>query len=112
MEENRKCEICGHDDLETNVFASGLVPISFNYCRICGELEALPKFLLEDGIIIGLYYDKKTDTYKQSMTHETFPLELMNGMIFQTRSEFARFLKEKEGKRKNNEKSKNNGDVC
>ena len=100
MEKNRKCEICGHDDLETNVFASGSVPISFNYCRVCGELNALPKSLLDDGITIGLYYDKKTDTYKQSGTHEIFLLELINGMIFQTRSEYVKFFKRKVWRKK------------
>ena len=43
----RKCEICGHEDIETQVYASAVGPMSFNYCLICSSVMAESKNILD-----------------------------------------------------------------
>ena len=100
----RKCEICGHEDIETQVYASAVGPMSFNYCLICSSVMAESKNILdvisEDspknfGLKEIKYYDEKKDIYRFYSTNEEFKLLMTSGRIFATRHELVEYLKGK-----------------
>jgi len=103
---NKKCDVCGHDDLPINVYASSIGPVSFAYCFICSEVYAEPKNALETfvGDIVSesinlkdtKYYDEKTDQYRNYLTKDVYDLKLTSGRKFNTRSEASEWFK-KEG---------------
>ena len=104
---NKKCEVCGCEDLPINVCASSIGPVSFAYCKICSEVYAEPLNALDafigdnvaepsDFVKDIKYYDEKTDQYKNYLTKEVYELKLTSGRKFITRSECSEYLK-KEG---------------
>ena len=85
-----KCEVCGHDDIETYVASSTLGAVSFNYCLICGAVGAEPRGFEE---ISGDYitYDKEADRYK--FQEKFLDIDFKSGASIKTRTEAVKILK-------------------
>jgi len=86
----RKCEICGYDDIETNVYSSSLGAFSMNYCLICSALGAEQSGMQD---IVGDYttYNSNDDMYYDS-SYNHIVIKLKNGKEFNTRTECANYL--------------------
>jgi hypothetical protein len=98
----RECEVCGKNDIDTNVRGSSIGPFSMNYCLVCSSLAAEGMGIL-DAISDGdknyfradvIYYDKDSDTYKYYKNDKEVVLRMTSGLIFSKRSEAVKHLKE------------------
>ena len=88
------CDVCDRKHPKTMVVCSGLGPVSFAYCPICGSLGAEPDFLMrqlkEDGIPISdsiVYYNGKDDKYYYFNSGQHYVIQTTNGKKFDTRQE-------------------------
>jgi len=90
LSKNRKCEVCGKDDLETNVTSSALGAFSANYCILCSGLCAERKGLEK---IVGynyVTYNSINDSYI-GPDGKNMDIKLSDGSTFKTRSEFVKY---------------------
>ncbi len=99
---NRKCEVCGKEDMDTNVCGSSIGPMSMNYCLVCMSVHAEDKSVL-DAISDGhpkdynfdeiKYYDSENDLYRSYKDDSEFLLITTAGRIFRKRKEFVDYFK-------------------
>jgi hypothetical protein len=88
--EPRACEICGKNDVLTNVHSSSIGPVSCNYCQCCDIVRAENKFM-QEFVPDLVWYNKKDDKYYRGDT--PIPTEYnINGtkLNLPTRSDLAK----------------------
>ena len=104
------CDVCEKDDIGiAGVASSSLGAFSFAFCPICAAMGAEPKFMIEatietcngienirEGMLLA-YYDSATDTYIDKRTGH-IPIQLKDGIIFETRAEMVKYIESKESK--------------
>jgi hypothetical protein len=96
MNESKRCQICGKDDLPiAGVAASGLAPTSHAICEICLAMNAEPLGLCDailektPGAYDSVTYDPARDFYMSWQTGDHIPIIFLNGARYETRTEFV-----------------------
>jgi hypothetical protein len=83
----RRCDVCGNDDLDSQVACSGLGAVSFNYCYICAAIGAEP-------MSRAITFNRNDDMYYDKSDNHVV-ITLKSGKTFNTRSEYVTHTKSK-----------------
>lgn len=100
------CEVCRKSDIEiAGVASSALGACSFRFCHLCLKLHAEPESWIRAVVEVNgglsnirddvelIYYDRKTDTYKNYRNNQIVPIKFKSGDIFYARSKVVEMIR-------------------
>lgn len=99
--EPSKCDCCGNSDRPTTVRCCSFGAFSMAYCDVCepmyAELKTFAEYFKGPRGSHCCTYDPDSDKYYLGLSGKHQPIELKDGTVFDTRSEFVDWARKKEG---------------